>query len=89
MPVTGAQTLVMAAIALTALVIGLGLVGFNLERIMRTLYRIDSYQASYFVIDSFQRLIDATAPDFTPLYARASLQQALAADASVAGEKTY
>ncbi len=64
-------------------------VGFDLERIMRTLYRIDSYQASYFVIDSFQRLIDATAPDFTPVYARVSRLQPLAADASMVGEKTY
>ena len=64
-------------------------VGFELERVMRTLYRIDSYQASYFVIDSFQRLIDATAPDFTPLYARVSGQDTLAADASLATDKRY
>jgi phenylalanine-4-hydroxylase len=43
-------------------------VGFDLQRIMRTRYKIDSYQATYFVIDSFQQLFDATAPDFTPLY---------------------
>jgi len=43
-------------------------VGFDLERIMRTRYKIDSYQATYFVIDSFQQLFDATAPDFTPIY---------------------
>jgi phenylalanine-4-hydroxylase len=41
---------------------------FDLQRIMRTRYRIDSYQATYFVIDSFQQLFDATAPDFTPIY---------------------
>ena len=44
--------------------------GFDLERIMRTRYKIDSYQATYFVIDSFQQLFEATAPDFTPLYER-------------------
>ncbi|WP_280152978.1 phenylalanine 4-monooxygenase [Piscinibacter sp. XHJ-5] len=43
-------------------------VGFDLQRIMRTRYKIDSYQATYFVIDSFQQLFDATAPDFTPIY---------------------
>ncbi|HET6599088.1 MAG TPA: phenylalanine 4-monooxygenase [Burkholderiaceae bacterium] len=43
---------------------------FNLERIMRTRYKIDSYQASYFVIDSFRQLFEATAPDFAPIYAR-------------------
>jgi len=43
-------------------------VGFDLQRLMRTLYRIDTYQATYFVIDSFRQLFDATAPDFTPVY---------------------
>ncbi|HEV7915483.1 MAG TPA: phenylalanine 4-monooxygenase, partial [Albitalea sp.] len=43
-------------------------VGFDLQRIMRTRYKIDSYQATYFVIDSFQQLFEATAPDFTPIY---------------------
>ena len=45
-------------------------IGFDLERVMRTRYRIDSYQKSYFVIDSYEQLIDATLPDFTPLYTR-------------------
>ena len=44
--------------------------GFNLERIMRTRYKIDSYQASYFVIDSFRQLFEATDPDFAPIYTR-------------------
>jgi phenylalanine-4-hydroxylase len=43
-------------------------VEFDLCRIMRTRYRIDDYQEIYFVIDSFDQLFDATAPDFTPLY---------------------
>ena len=43
-------------------------VAFDLQRIMRTRYKIDSYQATYFVIDSFQQLFDATRPDFTPYY---------------------
>ena len=37
-------------------------------RAMRTRYTIDSFQQSYFMIDSFQQLFDLTAPDFTPLY---------------------
>ena len=45
-------------------------IGFDLERVMRTRYRIDSYQKTYFVIDSFEQLMDATRPDFAPLYAR-------------------
>jgi phenylalanine-4-hydroxylase len=43
---------------------------FDLERIMRTRYKIDDYQASYFVIDSFAQLFEATAPDFAPIYRR-------------------
>lgn len=44
-------------------------IAFSLERVMRTLYKIDSYQESYFVIRNFQQLFDDTAPDFTPIYA--------------------
>jgi phenylalanine-4-hydroxylase len=43
---------------------------FELERILRTEYRIDRYQDCYFVIDSFAQLMRETAPDFTPIYAR-------------------
>ncbi len=44
--------------------------GFDLERIMRTRYRIDTFQKTYFVIDSFEQLMRATEPDFTPIYER-------------------
>jgi len=37
---------------------------------MRTRYKIDSYQQTYFVIDGFEQLFDLTAQDFEPLYAR-------------------
>ena len=44
---------------------------FDLERVMRTRYRIDDYQQSYFVIDSFEELLHQTAEaDFAPLYRR-------------------
>ncbi|KAF3462562.1 phenylalanine 4-monooxygenase [Ralstonia solanacearum] len=43
-------------------------IGFDVHRIMRTRYRIDTFQKTYFVIDSFEQLFDATRPDFTPLY---------------------
>jgi phenylalanine-4-hydroxylase len=42
--------------------------GFDLLRIMRTEYRIDDFQETYFVIDGFRQLFDATRPDFTPYY---------------------
>ena len=55
---------------------------FDLERVMRTEYRIDRYQDSYFVIDSFEHLMRETAPDFTPIYARIRSLPTFAADAA-------
>ena len=43
-------------------------IGFDLERIMRTRYRIDSYE----------QLMEATRPDFTPIYARVGTQDSTA-----------
>jgi len=46
-------------------------IAFDMERVMRTRYRIDDYQQAYFVIDSFEQLLRATLDtDFAPLYAR-------------------
>ena len=43
---------------------------FDLRRVMRTRYRIDAYQQTYFVIDSFEDLLRQTLEtDFGPLYA--------------------
>ena len=68
-------------------------VGFDLQRLMRSRYRIDSYQANYFVIDSFRQLIDATAPDFTPVYAavreRIAAEGEIEAGVVLAGECEY
>ena len=44
--------------------------GFELERLMRTPYRIDDFQQVYFVIDSLEALKDATLQDFGPIYDR-------------------
>ena len=54
-------------------------IGFDLERVMRTRYRIDTFQKTYFVIDSFEQLMDATRPDFTPIYARLAGQDTILA----------
>ncbi len=44
---------------------------FDLERLMRSDYKIDDFQASYFVISSFDELFKATVEtDFGPLYER-------------------
>lgn len=53
----------------------------SLERTMRTRYKIDSYQQTYFVIDDFQQLFDMTEGDFTPVYAALRGLPELAADA--------
>jgi len=45
-------------------------IALDVLRCMSTAYNIDSYQQSYFVIDSFEQLFDLTAPDFAPLYAQ-------------------
>lgn len=41
---------------------------FDLLRIMRTRYKIDTFQETYFVIRDFRELFEATEPDFTPYY---------------------
>jgi phenylalanine-4-hydroxylase len=43
-------------------------IGFDLMRVMRSLYKIDDFQETYFVIDSFDQLFDATQQDFGPIY---------------------
>jgi phenylalanine-4-hydroxylase len=62
-------------------------IGFDLERIMRTKYKIDTYQQTYFVIDGFQQLMDATKPDFTPIYARLRDQPEFAAGSVQDGDR--
>ena len=64
-------------------------IGFELERMMRTRYRIDSYQATYFVVESFDQLFEATAPDFSPIYRRVAAAGELAADSLLPGDRRY
>ncbi|MDE2427744.1 MAG: phenylalanine 4-monooxygenase [Burkholderiales bacterium] len=59
----------------------------DIERCLRTLYKIDTYQETYFVIDDFQQLFDGTAPDFAPIYERLKQQEALPANSLLPGEK--
>ncbi|MGI9026134.1 MAG: hypothetical protein ACR2GP_11245, partial [Burkholderiaceae bacterium] len=64
-------------------------VAFDLERIMRSEYRIDTFQATYFVIDSFKQLFEATSPDFAPLYRRLDQLPSHPAAIVLPGEKTF
>ena len=43
-------------------------VAFDLERVMRTNYRIDNFQQTYFVLDSFDDLLHLADIDFADLY---------------------
>jgi phenylalanine-4-hydroxylase len=57
-------------------------IGFDLMRVMRTPYRIDDYQQSYFVIDSLDSLLRVTRDtDFAPLYRSLEGKSDLAIDA--------
>jgi len=64
-------------------------IGFGLERVMSTRYRIDTYQQTYFVIDSFEQLFDATKPDFTPIYAKLKTEPAHAAADVLDGDRVF
>ena len=58
----------------------------SLERAMRTRYKIDTYQQTYFVIDDMQQLLDFAATDFAPLYAQLRDQPTIAANELLPGE---
>ncbi len=45
-------------------------IGFELERVMRTRYRIDDFQESYFVLDDLDDLLKLAGIDFGPIYER-------------------
>ena len=56
-------------------------IGFDLERVMRTLYRIDDFQQVYFVIDSLEALKAETLKDFGPVYEALKGRGEIAVDA--------
>jgi phenylalanine-4-hydroxylase len=60
---------------------------FDVERVMRTLYKIDSYQETYFVIRDFEQLLRDTEVDFTPLYDKLLALPPLAAGTVLSTEK--
>jgi phenylalanine-4-hydroxylase len=51
---------------------------FDLPRVMRTRYRIDDFQETYFVINSFDELLELATIDFGPLYEQVQNQQEFA-----------
>jgi phenylalanine-4-hydroxylase len=52
-------------------------IGFDLTRVMRTRYRIDDFQETYFVIRDLDALLELARIDFAPLYERVRDQAAI------------
>ena len=52
-------------------------IAFDLERVMRTRYRIDDFQETYFVIRDLDALLELARIDFAPLYERTRGQREL------------
>lgn len=64
--------------------------GFDLKRVMRTRYRIDDYQQTYFVIDSFEDLLEQTLnTDFGPVYADLSGADDIPEDAVLETDRVF
>ncbi|MEH3102218.1 phenylalanine 4-monooxygenase [Sphingomonas adhaesiva] len=65
-------------------------IAFDLQRVMRTKYRIDDFQQNYFVIDSFDDLLDQTLnTDFAPLYAAMTDQPDIEIEAILPEDRVY
>jgi phenylalanine-4-hydroxylase len=64
--------------------------GFNLKRVMRTRYRIDDFQQTYFVIDSYEDLLKQTlTTDFAPLYAELAEQADVDPEEVLPADRVY
>jgi phenylalanine-4-hydroxylase len=62
-------------------------IGLDLRRVMRTRYKIDDYQQTYFVIDSFEDLLRQTLEtDFGPLYRELDRASDIETDAILPGD---
>jgi phenylalanine-4-hydroxylase len=64
-------------------------IGFDLERVMKTLYRIDDFQQVYFVIDSIEQLKCETLQDFGPIYDRLQGAEAIAIEAILPTDEVF
>ncbi len=64
--------------------------GFDLKRVMLTKYRIDDFQQNYFVIDSFEDLLDQTLnTDFEPIYAELANQPDIEIETILLSDAVY
>ncbi len=63
---------------------------FDLERLMKTDYIIDDFQQTYWVISSFEELLEATYQDFGKLYEKlANSTEIHSVDTVLPSDKTY
>jgi phenylalanine-4-hydroxylase len=64
-------------------------VAVDLRRLMRSRYKIDTFQSTSFVIDSFQQLFEATEPDFTGDYDAVRSLPEIAAGSVLPSERLF
>jgi len=63
-------------------------IAFDMQRVMRTRYKIDDFQSAYFVIDSFEGLLKLTLEtDFAPLYRALARTSDIEPGALIAGDR--
>jgi phenylalanine-4-hydroxylase len=62
-------------------------IAFDLERVLSTEFRIDAYQETYFVIDSFEQLFHETHKPFAPLYEKLGDRKPNAPGAVLPGDR--
>jgi phenylalanine-4-hydroxylase len=60
---------------------------FDLERVMRTRYRIDDFQETYFVLGDFDELLELARIDFAPVYQRVRENTELAPGETLPGDR--
>ena len=63
--------------------------GFDLERVMRTPYRIDDFQQAYFVIPALGTLLDTTLRDFGALYRELANAPDIPIDTILTADRVY
>lgn len=61
-------------------------IAFDVERVLRTRYRIDDFQESYFVLRDLDQLLELARIDFTPLYRQIAGQPELEPGDVLAGD---
>lgn len=64
-------------------------IGFDLRRVMRTHYRIDEFQESYFVLPSIDSLFELAQTDFGPIYDELSGQADLRASDVLESDRVF